>query len=227
MPSLNNKVDTIVLTGLVRDHVVWTLWGPGEENQYWRSRGRTWVRVRLGRSLSLKPNWTTEWVKKTILRQKRKRKRARQMHTLVIISPSFFFLSVHIIVFFPTKKNNWEATFSAFSLKNPPTAPLPVCCFHDSTRRFVAGSMEHGPLSVTSPCPLSHQPSYLGWHHIKMSDGASLVAQWLRICLLMQGTRVRALVWENPTCRGATGPVSHNYWACASGACAPQRDRPR
>ena len=41
--------------------------------------------------------------------------------------------------------------------------------------------------------------------------GASLVAQWLRICLLMQGTRVRALVWEDPTCRGATRPVSHNY----------------
>ena len=40
---------------------------------------------------------------------------------------------------------------------------------------------------------------------------ASLVAQWLRICLPMQGTRVRALVWEGPTCRGATGPVSHNY----------------
>ena len=41
--------------------------------------------------------------------------------------------------------------------------------------------------------------------------GASRVAQWLRICLPMQGTRVRALVWEDPTCRGAAGPVSHNY----------------
>ena len=41
--------------------------------------------------------------------------------------------------------------------------------------------------------------------------GASLVAQWLRVCLPMQGTRIRALVWEDPTCRGATGPVSHNY----------------
>ena len=40
---------------------------------------------------------------------------------------------------------------------------------------------------------------------------ASLVAQWLRVCLLMQGTRVRALVWEDPTCRGAARPVSHNY----------------
>ena len=27
-------------------------------------------------------------------------------------------------------------------------------------------------------------------------DGASLVVQWLRICLPMQGTLVRALVWE-------------------------------
>ena len=38
---------------------------------------------------------------------------------------------------------------------------------------------------------------------------ASLVAQWLRVRLPMQGTRVRAPVWEDPTCRGAAGPVSH------------------
>ena len=46
---------------------------------------------------------------------------------------------------------------------------------------------------------------------IKDHTWASLVAQWLRICLPMQGTRVRALVWEDPTCHGATRPVSHNY----------------
>ena len=47
---------------------------------------------------------------------------------------------------------------------------------------------------------------------LKISQiGASLVAQWLRVCLPMQGTRVQALVWEDPTCRGATRPVSHNY----------------
>ena len=46
---------------------------------------------------------------------------------------------------------------------------------------------------------------------LKAARGTSLVAQWLRICLPMQGTRVRALVWEDPTCRGATRPVSHNY----------------
>ena len=43
----------------------------------------------------------------------------------------------------------------------------------------------------------------------------SLVAQWLRIRLPMQGTRVRALVQEDPTCHGATKPVRHNYWAYA------------
>ena len=41
--------------------------------------------------------------------------------------------------------------------------------------------------------------------------GASLVMQWLRICLPVQGTWVRALVREDPTCRGATKPVCHNY----------------
>ena len=45
----------------------------------------------------------------------------------------------------------------------------------------------------------------------KNQKGASPVAQWLRICLPMQGTRVRALVREDPTCHGATKPVSHNY----------------
>ena len=29
--------------------------------------------------------------------------------------------------------------------------------------------------------------------------------------LPMQGTRVRALVGEDPTCHGATEPVRHNY----------------
>ena len=44
---------------------------------------------------------------------------------------------------------------------------------------------------------------------------ASLVAQCLRIRLPMQGTQVRTLVQEDPTCLRATKPVRHNYWACA------------
>ena len=54
----------------------------------------------------------------------------------------------------------------------------------------------------------------------------------------MQGTRVRALVREDPTCRGATKPVrhnyracaleptSHNYWAHVPRACALQQEKP-
>ena len=56
----------------------------------------------------------------------------------------------------------------------------------------------------------------------------------------MQGTRVRALLREDPTCCGATKPVHHNYWACALestatttepashnyGACVPQLLKP-
>ena len=45
--------------------------------------------------------------------------------------------------------------------------------------------------------------------------GTSLVAQWLRIHLPMQGTWVRVLVQEDPTCCRATKPMCHNYWACA------------
>ena len=44
-----------------------------------------------------------------------------------------------------------------------------------------------------------------------LPPGASQVAQWLRIRLPMQGTRVRALVQEDRTCRGASKPVRHNY----------------
>ena len=44
----------------------------------------------------------------------------------------------------------------------------------------------------------------------KYLERASLVAQWLRVRLPMRGTRVRALVWEDPTCHRAAGPVSHN-----------------
>ena len=43
--------------------------------------------------------------------------------------------------------------------------------------------------------------------------GTSLVVQWLRICLPMQGIQVRSLVQEDSTCHGATKPVRHNYRA--------------
>ena len=69
-------------------------------------------------------------------------------------------------------------------------------------RGFLAG-LQTGALVMSCKFPVMEVKNTLDW--------ASLVVQWLRICLLMQGTRVRALVWEDPTCRGAAGPVSHNY----------------
>ena len=50
--------------------------------------------------------------------------------------------------------------------------------------------------------------------YLKSNHRASLVAKWLRIRLPVQGTRVRALVREDPTCHRATKPVHHNYWDC-------------
>ena len=79
------------------------------------------------------------------------------------------------------------------------------------------------PLISTPTSPPTHSPPLtpnlfftsdsLSFHrcYIKRTIRASLAAQWLRICLTMQGTRVRALVWEDPTCHGAARPVSHNY----------------
>ena len=45
----------------------------------------------------------------------------------------------------------------------------------------------------------------------------SLVVQWLGIHLplQMQGTQVWSLVWDDPTCHGASKPVHYNCWACA------------
>ena len=58
-------------------------------------------------------------------------------------------------------------------------------------------------------------PELMNWSVLKKRLRASLVAQWLRIRLPMQGTRVRAPVREGLTCCGATKPMHHNYWACA------------
>ena len=71
--------------------------------------------------------------------------------------------------------------------------------------------------------------------HVKNNSGdpdssklfrTSLVVQWLRIHLPMQGTRVWALIREDPTCRGATKPVHHNFWSSLPRARAPQQEKP-
>ena len=98
--------------------------------------------------------------------------------------------------------------------------------FHPKGAEYTFFSSGHGTFSRTDHM-LGHKASHSKFKKIEIISsifsehkhyeirnqlqGASLVAQWLRICLPMQGTRVRALVWEDPTCHGATGPVSHHY----------------
>ena len=48
---------------------------------------------------------------------------------------------------------------------------------------------------------------------LKENSWASLVVQWLRIRLAVQGTLVQSLVREDPTCLGATKPMCPNYWS--------------
>ena len=43
------------------------------------------------------------------------------------------------------------------------------------------------------------------------NGGTSLVVQWLRIRLPMQGTQVLSLIQEDSTCLEATKPVRHSY----------------
>ena len=64
--------------------------------------------------------------------------------------------------------------------------------------------------------PSSHGPWIPSLSQVKKPHwGVSLAAQWWRVRLPMQETWVQPLLWEDPTGRGATKPVSHSYWACA------------
>lgn len=51
--------------------------------------------------------------------------------------------------------------------------------------------------------------------------------QWLKVCLLLQETRVQSLVQEDSICHRQLSPCATNTEACLrSGACAPQSEKP-
>ena len=124
--------------------------------------------------------------------------------------------------------------------------PLSLSCSHYVSIATFCGALlyghldGHGLMEPPPSCRSTIWNIWLPWSsngrrkHIKISYlGASLVAQWLRIHLPMQGTWVWSLVWEDPTCRRATKPMHHNYWACALEpashnywACVPQLLKP-
>ena len=49
-----------------------------------------------------------------------------------------------------------------------------------------------------------------------MTTGISLVVQWLRICLSVQGTQVHFPVGEDSTSHGAIKPTHHDFWGLCS-----------
>ena len=53
----------------------------------------------------------------------------------------------------------------------------------------------------------------------------SLVVQWLRIYLPIQGILVQPLLWEDTTCSRAVKPVCHNY--SAQSPCSATREVPQ
>ena len=93
---------------------------------------------------------------------------------------------------------------------DPPVSPLPLVRV-----RAAICTLEDGEAASRKPFRSNLIIIYLAWVHNSYNNefhrGTSLVAQWLRIRLPMQGTRVQPLVREDPTCRGATKLVRHNY----------------
>ena len=83
---------------------------------------------------------------------------------------------------------------------------------------------------VPSPLPLLHLTSlllsvgkgkFIFKKKKKRKNRASLVVQWIRICLTMQRTWVRSLVWEeSENCRAAK-PTCHNYWSLRAATTEP------
>ena len=61
---------------------------------------------------------------------------------------------------------------------------------------------------------------------VQRNSRTSLVVQWLRICLPMQGTWVQSSVWKDPTCWGATKPRCHNYWSTSALEPVPRNKKP-
>ena len=60
----------------------------------------------------------------------------------------------------------------------------------------------------------NHSLGYFLTTKTMTSKGSHRTSQWMKVHVPVQGTWVQSLVWEDPTCLGATKRVHHNYWAC-------------
>ncbi|KAJ8783692.1 hypothetical protein J1605_008735 [Eschrichtius robustus] len=85
-----------------------------------------------------------------------------------------------------------------------PSAPGEPVCYRCALSSPRPGGQKRLPLSLNMGQPIRDRVAREPPRSPR--PRASLVMQWLRIRLPMQGTRVRALVQEDPTCRRATKP---------------------
>ena len=73
-------------------------------------------------------------------------------------------------------------------------------------------SPAHDEISLTGCCQTCSRSLGAPTNTIlKAGRNTSLVAQWIRLHPLRQGTQVQSLVREDSTCRGAMKPMCHNY----------------
>ena len=82
--------------------------------------------------------------------------------------------------------------------------PIPSCRNHQNQLAFTCQCYQH-TFTV-----LLWASKHLALYH-NIVCRTSLVVQRLRICLSMEGTRVRSLVQEAFACRRAANPMHHNY----------------
>ena len=101
-------------------------------------------------------------------------------------------------VFFLLSHNGQVPSYSRKTVCPLPVSFIHLVDFFEHPKNF--GKMHSSLLKL-----VSQTTSSMLFKRLKIRrTGTSLVVQWLRICLPMQGTRVRALVREDPTCRRAT-----------------------
>ena len=88
---------------------------------------------------------------------------------------------------------------------------LPVC-LHQSTRSCLPAPLSAPALKAWAPC--AGQPAPPCWALYRCSVNTCrtpvLLAQWWRIHLPMQETRVRSLAREDPTCHAAAKLLGHS-----------------
>ena len=109
---------------------------------------------------------------------------------------------------------NWR-TISCVMVVTLALVVRPCSRAPDNTWRITTVDASYQPSKESHPHPGAEHLAGVVWPSHDHHCWASLVAEKWRIHLPVQGTQVWPLVQDDPTCHGATQPVSHSYWGCA------------